>query len=89
MVRKEISINNGVGIQSRFAAMFIREISNFQSSIWIEKGERKANGKSLLGLLSLGISGTDTITITADGIDEEEAVCELEEYLKAGFNEVV
>jgi phosphotransferase system HPr (HPr) family protein len=89
MVRKEIVIKNGLGIQSRSAALFIRKASNYKSGIWIENGERNANAKSLLGLLSLGIAGGDRIVITAEGADEEEAVCELEEYLQASCHEVV
>lgn len=82
MVRKEIIINNGAGLQSKSAAVFIQKASNYKSSVWIEKGERKANAKSLLGLLSLGIGDGTTVTVIADGEDEILAVDELEKYLK-------
>jgi phosphocarrier protein HPr len=85
MVVKEIKINNNVGLQSKMAAVFIQKASNFKSKIWIEKNERKANAKSLLGLLSLGISEGSQITIIADGEDEKKAVEELEEYLNSNL----
>jgi len=47
--------------------------SNYKSTVWIEKGERKANAKSLLGVLSLGIEKGSKIVLTAEGEDEVEA----------------
>ena len=65
------------------AAVFIQKASNYKSRIWIESNERKANAKSLLGLLSLGIYKGAKVTIIADGEDEQKAVEELEEYLSS------
>jgi phosphocarrier protein HPr len=84
MVVKEITINNEHGLQAKYAALFIQKASNFKSKIWVEKNERKANAKSLLGLLSLGISGRSKISLTAEGEDEATAAAELEEYLTLG-----
>ena len=87
MVIKEITIKTQIGLQSKSAAVFIQKASNFKSSIWIEKGERKANAKSLLGLLSLGIGSGSKVVVTCEGEDEEKAVVELEEYLKSDIEE--
>lgn len=81
MEAREIIIKNQSGLQSKSAAVFIQKASNFKSDIWIEKEERKANGKSLLGLLSLGIGFGSRVTIIADGEDEDRAANELESYL--------
>jgi phosphocarrier protein HPr len=81
MIVKEIFINNKSGLQSKTAAMFIQKASSYKSSIWIEKNERKANAKSLLGLLSLGIGGGTKVIVTFEGEDEEKAAKELQEYL--------
>jgi phosphotransferase system HPr (HPr) family protein len=69
--------------------MFIQKASNYKSEIWIEKGERKANAKSLLGLLSLGISSGTKVVIIADGEDEEKAIDDLEAYLNTDLGENV
>ena len=57
MVSKEVIINNQVGLHARPATFFIQKANEFKSSIWIEKndekGERRVNAKSLLGVLSL------------------------------------
>lgn len=81
MVVKEIVIKNKSGLQSKSAAVFIQKASNFKSDIWVEKEERKANGKSLLGLLSLGIGFGSKVVVIAEGEDEERAANELENYL--------
>ncbi|NLH96619.1 MAG: HPr family phosphocarrier protein [Clostridiaceae bacterium] len=87
MISKEILIKNPQGLQSKAAAIFIQKVTGFESNIWITKGERKANGKSLLGVLSLGIKGDSVILLTADGSDEAEAISELEKYLVSDTGE--
>lgn len=76
-------------MESKPAAMFIQKASNYKSNVWIEKGERKANAKSLLGLLSLGIGKGSKIMLIAEGEDEAEALNELENYLISGLEESV
>ena len=89
MVVKEITITNKSGLQSKSAAVFIQKASNYKSSIWIEKDERKANAKSLLGLLSLSIGNGARIAVIVSGEDENKASEELEEYLKSDLVEVI
>ncbi|AUS98066.1 HPr family phosphocarrier protein [Clostridium thermosuccinogenes] len=83
MITREITLTGRQGLVSKPAAIFIQKASNYKSSIWIEKNERRVNAKSLLGLLSLGIENGNKVTIIAEGEDEQFAVNELEEYLKA------
>ena len=87
MHMKKVTINNKYGLQSKMAAVFIHKASKYTSSIWVEKDERKANAKSLLGLLSLGIGEGDVITLTAEGEDAEKAANDLEEYLVSDLRE--
>lgn len=77
MYSKEVTVTNSVGLHARPATFFIQKSNEFKSSIWVEKGDRRINAKSLLGILSLGIiKGTD-IRVIADGVDEEAAVSSL------------
>ena len=87
MVVKEITIKNRSGLQSKTAAVFIQKASNYKCSIWIEKGERKANAKSLLGLLSLGIGNGTRVSVIVEGEDEQKAAEELEAYLLSDLAE--
>ena len=87
MVSKTIVVQNQVGLHARPATFFIQKSNEFKSSIWIEKEERKVNAKSLLGVLSLGITKGTQIDIIADGVDEEEAVAALEALIESNFND--
>lgn len=87
MFSKDVTVQNQVGLHARPATFFIQKANEFKSSIWIDKDERKANAKSLLGVLSLGIVGGTTIRIEANGPDEEEAVTELVRLIDTGFAE--
>ncbi len=77
MYSKEVTVTNSVGLHARPATFFIQKSNEFKSSIWVEKGDRRINAKSLLGILSLGIIKGTEIRITADGVDEEAAVSSL------------
>jgi len=61
--------------------MLIQKSSSFRSSLWIARGDRRANAKSLLGVMSLGIDGPMDLVVTAEGSDENEAIEEVCKYL--------
>ena len=81
MIRKEVTVGLQGGLVYGTATDFIQRTTGFRSRLWIGQGTREVNAKSLLGMLSLGIKKGDTVTIAADGPDEEEAITSLEEYL--------
>ena len=87
MVSSEVAVYNSVGLSARPATFFIQRANEFKSSIWVEKDERRVNAKSLLGVLSLGIVKGTSISIIADGSDEEEAVKTLVELIESNFSE--
>ncbi len=87
MYSKEVTLQNQVGLHARPATFFIQKANEFKSSIWVEKEERKVNAKSLLGILSLGITRGTTITVIADGLDEKEAVDALVDLIDTNFSE--
>ena len=87
MYVKEVTINNQVGLHARPATFFIQKANEFKCSIWVEKEERRVNGKSLLGVLSLGIVKGTTVSLVADGADEKEAVEKLAELVNSDFTE--
>lgn len=86
MISKEITITNSVGLHARPATYFIQKANTYKSSLWVECGERRANAKSLLGVLSLGISKGTKIIIIADGADEQDALEGLANLVATGFN---
>ncbi|MBQ9428506.1 MAG: HPr family phosphocarrier protein [Clostridia bacterium] len=87
MMTREVTIKNSVGLHARPATFFVNRANCYKSSIWVEKDDRSVNAKSLLGVLSLAIVNGMTITLVADGVDEREALNDLEELIENGFNE--
>lgn len=87
MFSKQVVVQNQVGLHARPATFFIQKANEFKSSIWVEKEERKVNAKSLLGVLSLGITQGTNITVMADGADEEAAVEKLVSLIASNFAE--
>ena len=87
MYVKEVTVENQVGLHARPATFFIQKANEFKSSIWVEKEERRVNGKSLLGVLSLGIIGGTAIRIIADGSDEDLAVNSLVALVESEFSD--
>ena len=87
MYSRDVTVNNQVGLHARPATFFIQRANTFESSVWVEKEERKVNAKSLLGVLSLGIVQGTSITILANGPDEKEAVDGLIDLIESGFSE--
>lgn len=85
MYMKEVVVQNQVGLHARPATFFIQKANEYKSSIWVEKDSRKVNAKSLLGVLSLGITKGISITISAEGEDEEKAVNDLVELISSNF----
>lgn len=81
MIRRVIEVKSVDGLRSRPAAAFVQAASKFQSMIIIEKGNKKINAKSIMGVLSLGILENENIHISADGPDEVEALDVLEKLV--------
>ena len=83
MYSKTAVVKNQVGLHARPATFFIQKANEFKSNIWVEKDERRVNAKSLLGVLSMGITRDMEITIIASGSDETEAVDALVELISS------
>lgn len=87
MISKSITVQNQVGLHARPATFFIQKSNEYSSSIWVEKDGRRVNAKSLLGVLSLGITKDTEITVIADGSDENDAVDALISLVESNFTE--
>jgi phosphocarrier protein len=74
MISRNVTIQNSVGLHARPATFFVQKANSFKCSIWVEKEDCRVNAKSLLGVLSLGITRGMTITLIADGEDEAAAI---------------
>ena len=88
MISRSVTIQNSVGLHARPATFFIQKANSYKCSIWVEKEDCRVNAKSLLGVLSLGIVKGTTITLIADGNDENEAESGLVDLVNSGFPEL-
>jgi phosphocarrier protein HPr len=82
---KEVSVLvvDPVGLHARPATVAVNAASKFKSDVKITFNGKSVNMKSIMGVMSLGIPTQSEITISCDGEDEEEAVKQIEEILKA------
>ena len=87
MISKEIPIINKLGLHARAAAKFVTLASEFSSDIYVARGNKKVNGKSIMGVMMLAAGKDTTIEITADGPDEQDAIFKLEELVNQRFGE--
>lgn len=81
MVQETVVFQCEDALQMKAVAMLIQKASSFKSTIYLTRDGRRANAKSLLGVMSLGIENGVNIDINAEGVDAREAVDELVNYL--------
>ena len=80
MVSSEVVMKVSQDVE-RMIANLISLAGEYSSRIYVHTADRKINAKSLMGMMNLVSSSGDTITVTADGPDEEEAVQAIVRYL--------
>ena len=87
MISREITIINKLGLHARAAAKLVSLASTFDSDIRIAKDGKSVNGKSIMGVMMLAASQNSSITITANGEDEQAAMNKLEALVADRFGE--
>lgn len=85
MIEREIQVNSY--FETRPAALLVQTASRYVSRISIQVGEKTANAKSIMGVISLGIEEGQTVTLIADGEDEKNAIPALEQFLRTRMAE--
>lgn len=85
MVKRNIVIKNVSEIQDHMATQFIHLADQFQSQLRIAVGERSVNTNSLLGILSIGLAPGPTLTLMAEGSDEQAAADTIQAFLEQWF----
>lgn len=83
MVTKEMTIKIPTGLEARPVALLVQVASQYESSIYIESGEKKVNAKSIMGMMSLGLAAGESVTVSANGEDEGKAIDNIEKYLSS------
>lgn len=82
VVNKQVTVVLKTGLQARPAALFVQEANRFHSDVYVEKGSKKINAKSIMGIMSLAVGSGSIITVSADGSDEVEALEALVKFVE-------
>ena len=82
MVKKMITVELSSGAEARPAAMLVQVASQYESKIYLESESKRVNAKSIMGMMTLCLNTGIPITVEAEGDDEQQAVTEIEKYLK-------
>ena len=81
MTKRVVEIKLQNGLEARPVAMLVQVASKYDSIVYLESADRKVNAKSIMGMMSLGLDSGETVTVMAEGADEEAAVADIEKYL--------
>lgn len=81
MLSKNLLIKIPTGLEARPAALLVQVASQYESNIYIECEDKKVNAKSIMGMMSLGLPEGEEVKILVDGVDEKEAMENIEKYL--------
>ena len=87
MTSRSVRVVNQLGMHARAAAKFVHLATRYEARIRVALQGREMDGKSIMGILLLAAARGSTVTITADGVDEEAAVAALTALVESGFGE--
>ena len=87
MIRQEVEIINKLGLHARASTKLTQVAGQFDSQIWIERGSRRVNAKSIMGVMMLAASKGSKVMLEASGDDEKTAMTQLLELINNRFGE--
>ncbi len=87
MTERLVTIRNRAGIHARPAALLVQTAGRFAARIFLDKDGERINGKSIMGIITLGATYNTPIRIIAEGADEKEAVDALARLFENKFEE--
>lgn len=87
MHTQTVTIINKLGLHARASGQFVQTAARYQSDIWVSKGGKRINGKSIMGLMMLAAAKGSTVTLETDGADETAAMQALAGLINDRFGE--
>ena len=81
MITKKIQIQLKNGLEARPVAVLVQVASQYNSSIYVECDDRKVNAKSIMGMMTLGLTAGEEVVVSANGDDEQTAMDAIVKYL--------
>ena len=87
MISQSVTVVNQLGMHARAAAKFVHLATRYEAKVRVARDRREMDGKSIMGILLLAAARGSTITISAEGVDERDAVRALVSLVASGFGE--
>lgn len=88
MISRDFRINNKLGLHARPSAQLTQVAGRFASEVYIARNGRRVNAKSIMGVMMLAAGPGSTVTVDAEGPDEEEAVAAIGALIASRFGEL-
>ncbi len=87
MIEKEVIIVNKLGLHARAASKLVNCASSFAAEVWLQRGEREINGKSIMGVLTLAAGKGTILLVRTEGTDEAQAMDQIQQLIDDRFGE--
>ena len=84
MIEKTVVVSMMGEAEERPVAVLVQVASQYDSKIYLVTGDKKINAKSIMGMMTLGLSAGESVVVSAEGEDEAEAIENIEKYLSSG-----
>lgn len=81
----EYTVKDELGIHARPAGMLVKEVKKYESKIEIENQGKKADASKLMAVMMLGVKCGQTVVVSAEGADEDEALAGMKEFFEANL----
>jgi len=85
--RKRLEIKNRLGLHARASALLVQTVNKFACDVKIGKDDQVVNGRSIIGVLTLGAAKGTKIRVEAKGNDAQEALAAIEQLVEDRFGE--
>ena len=86
-VVKKLEIKNKLGLHARASALLVQTVNKFSAQVTLSCDGKSADGRSILGVMTLGSPQGSTIEVEAQGEDADRVVRAIEKLVDARFNE--
>jgi phosphocarrier protein HPr len=87
MIQNNITISNKLGLHARASAKLTKMAGSFACEVWLARGERRVNAKSIMGVMMLAAGIGTQVMVETNGVQEQEAMDALLALINDKFGE--
>lgn len=87
MIKKSVTISNKLGLHARASAKLTKIAGSFPCEVWLSRGDRRINAKSIMGVMMLAAGLGSTVELETNGEQEDEAMNAIIQLMNDKFGE--